>query len=321
MTPALSWRWYRKVGKTPHRRVGSRPPVPPFLGELGNSRIHRQRDKFLVPKGRTEVNFKRKHVADWRTILTWKSITMATATESKQKMRKAVPERKWRVNKETPLWTPRKRSGLQQFVMCWRVVSGSLQSNTFAICHRLEVVFSGALLLGSFSIPSLVRQAVHRHDWRPWWFNQIYPEYSTEGIDELLTGSLVSLTLPLTMLTNYLLEIQIQVSTGLMRTGSWSGTCALEPNCLGSTPDLLHTSYQIRKGVCQGCILSPCFFNFYVEYIMRNARLEEAQAGIKIARRNINNLRYADVTTLTAKREEELESLLMKVKEEVKKLA
>ena len=87
----------------------------------------------------------------------------------------------------------------------------------------------------------------------------------------------------------------------------------------GFNPDLLHTSYQIRKGVCQGCILSPCFFNFYVEYIMRNARLEEAQAGIKIAWRNINNLRYADDTTLMAQREE-LESLLMKVKEESEKV-
>ena len=74
--------------------------------------------------------------------------------------------------------------------------------------------------------------------------------------------------------------------------------------------------FQIGKGVCQGCILSPCLFNFYAEYIMRNARLEEAQAGIKIAGRNINNLRYADDTTLMAEREEELKSLLMKVKEE-----
>ena len=74
--------------------------------------------------------------------------------------------------------------------------------------------------------------------------------------------------------------------------------------------------FQIGKGVCQGCILSPCLFNFYAEYIMRNSRLEEAQAGIKIARRNINNLRYADDTTLMAEREEELKSLLMKVKEE-----
>ena len=71
----------------------------------------------------------------------------------------------------------------------------------------------------------------------------------------------------------------------------------------------------------QGCILSPCLFNFYAEYIMRNAGLEEAQAGIKIARRNINNLRYADETTLMAESEEELKSLLMKVKRRVKKLA
>ena len=72
---------------------------------------------------------------------------------------------------------------------------------------------------------------------------------------------------------------------------------------------------QIEKGVHQGCILSPCLFNFYAEYIMRSAGLEETQAGIKIAGRNINNLRYADDTTLTAEREE-LKSLLMKVKEE-----
>ena len=70
--------------------------------------------------------------------------------------------------------------------------------------------------------------------------------------------------------------------------------------------------FQIGKGVRQGCILSPCLFNLYAEYIMRNPRLDEAQAGIKIARRNINNLRYADDTTLMA--ESELKSLLMKVK-------
>ena len=74
--------------------------------------------------------------------------------------------------------------------------------------------------------------------------------------------------------------------------------------------------FQIGKGVHQSCILSPCLFNFYAEYIMRNAGLEEAQAGIKIARRNINNLRHADDTTLMAESEEELKSLLMKVKEE-----
>ena len=79
--------------------------------------------------------------------------------------------------------------------------------------------------------------------------------------------------------------------------------------------------FQIWKGVCQGCILSPYLFNFYAEYIMRNAGLDEAQAGIKISGRNINNLRYADDTTLMAESEEELKHLLMKVKEEVKKLA
>ena len=74
--------------------------------------------------------------------------------------------------------------------------------------------------------------------------------------------------------------------------------------------------FQIGKGVCQGCILTPCFLNLYAEYIMRNAGLEEAQAGIKIAGRNINNLRYADDTTVLAESEGELKSLVMKVKEE-----
>ena len=78
--------------------------------------------------------------------------------------------------------------------------------------------------------------------------------------------------------------------------------------------------FQIGKGVRQVCILSPCLFNFYAEYIMRNAGLEEAEAGIKIARRNINNLRYADDTTLMAESEEELKSLLMKVKEQSEKV-
>ena len=76
---------------------------------------------------------------------------------------------------------------------------------------------------------------------------------------------------------------------------------------------------QIGKGVHQGCILSICLFNLYTEYIMQNARLDEAQAGIKISRRNINNLRYADNTTLRAENKEELKSLLMKVKEESEK--
>ena len=77
--------------------------------------------------------------------------------------------------------------------------------------------------------------------------------------------------------------------------------------------------FQIGKGVHQGCILSPCLFNLHVEYIVQNALMDEAQAGINIARRNINNLRYADDTTLMAEREEELRSLLMKVKEESEK--
>ena len=86
---------------------------------------------------------------------------------------------------------------------------------------------------------------------------------------------------------------------------------------LGSTVQTGHGTtdwFQVGKGVRQGCILSPCLFNFYAEYIIRNAGLEEAQAGIKIAGRNINNLIYADDTTLMAEREEELKSLLRKLK-------
>ena len=79
--------------------------------------------------------------------------------------------------------------------------------------------------------------------------------------------------------------------------------------------------FQIGKEVHQGCLLSPCWFNLYAEYLMQNARLDEAQAGIKIARRNINNLRYADDTILMAESEEELKSLLMRMKEESEKLA
>ena len=79
--------------------------------------------------------------------------------------------------------------------------------------------------------------------------------------------------------------------------------------------------FKIGKGVCQVCILSPCLFSLYAEYIMRNTGLEEAQAGIKIAGRNINNLRYVDDTTLMAESEEELKSLLMTLKERVKELA
>ena len=84
--------------------------------------------------------------------------------------------------------------------------------------------------------------------------------------------------------------------------------------------DQVQLWFQIGKGVRQGCILLPCLFNLCAQYIMRNAGLEEAQAGIKIAGRNINNLRYADDTTLMAESEEELKSLLMKVKEESEKV-
>ena len=86
----------------------------------------------------------------------------------------------------------------------------------------------------------------------------------------------------------------------------------------GTTDWKGNTGKEIGKGVRQGCILSPCLFNFYAEYMMRNAGLEEVQAGIKIAGRNINNIRFADDTTLMAENEEKLKSLLLKVKEESK---
>ena len=102
-------------------------------------------------------------------------------------------------------------------------------------------------------------------------------------------------------------------------------TCLLR-NLYASQEATIRTGYgttdwfQIGKGLCQGCVLSPCLFNLYVEYIMRNAGLEETQAGIKIAGRNMNNLRYADDTTLMAESEEELKSLLMKVQVESEKV-
>ena len=85
-------------------------------------------------------------------------------------------------------------------------------------------------------------------------------------------------------------------------------------------PDMEQQTGSVGKGVCQGCKLSPCLFNFYAEYIMRNAGLEEAQAGIKISRRNINNLSYTHDTTLMTESKEELKILLMKVKEESEKV-
>ena len=102
-------------------------------------------------------------------------------------------------------------------------------------------------------------------------------------------------------------------------------TCLLRNLCAGqeATVGTGHGTtdwFQIGKGVRQGCVLSPCLFNLYAEYIMRKTRLDEAQAGIKIAGRNIDNLRYADDTTLMAESEEELKSLLMKAKEESEKV-
>ena len=102
-------------------------------------------------------------------------------------------------------------------------------------------------------------------------------------------------------------------------------TCLLRNLCAGqeATVRTGHGTtdwFQIGKEVCQGCILSPCLFNLYAEYIMRNAGLEKAQARLKIARRNINNLRYADDTTLMAESEEELKSFLMEVKKESEKV-
>ena len=101
-------------------------------------------------------------------------------------------------------------------------------------------------------------------------------------------------------------------------------TCLLRNQCAGeeATVRTGHGTtnlFQIGKAVCQGCILPPCLFNFYEEYVMQNAGLENSQAGIKIARRNINNLRYADNTTLMARSREELKSLLIRVKEESEK--
>ena len=110
---------------------------------------------------------------------------------------------------------------------------------------------------------------------------------------------------------------------GNTRPPIWSGFLRNLYACQEATVRTGHGKtdwFQIGKGVCQGCILSPCLFNLYTEYIMRNAGLEEIQAGIKFARRNINNLRYADDTTLMAESEEKLKSLLMKVKEDSEKV-
>ena len=118
--------------------------------------------------------------------------------------------------------------------------------------------------------------------------------------------------------TNYgkFLEMGISEHTTCLLRNLYSGQEATVRTGHGTTD-----WFQIGKGVRQGCILSPCLFNLYAEYIMRNAGLDETQARIKIARRNINNLRYADDTTLVAESKEELKNLLMKVKEESENLA
>ena len=134
------------------------------------------------------------------------------------------------------------------------------------------------------------------------------------------TLALLTMPKPLTVwiTTNYgkFLEMGISEHTTCLLRNLYSGQEATVRTGHGTTD-----WFQIGKGVRQGCILSPCLFNLYAEYIMRNAGLDETQARIKIARRNINNLRYADDTTLVAESKEELKNLLMKVKEESENLA
>ena len=141
-----------------------------------------------------------------------------------------------------------------------------------------------------------------------------------ESFRETYTSALLTMPKPLTVwLTincgKFFQEMGIRDHLTCLLRNLYAGQEATVRTGHGTTDWL-----QIGKGVRQGCILSPCLFNFYAEYIMRNAGLEEAQAGIKIAGRNSNNLRYADDTTLMAESEEELKSLLMKVKEESEKV-
>ena len=134
----------------------------------------------------------------------------------------------------------------------------------------------------------------------------------------------ISISASLTMLKPLTVCIKTNYGKFLKRWGYHHFTCLLR-NLYAGQEATVRTGHgttdwlQIGKGVHQGCILSPCLFNLYAEYIMWNARLDEAQAGIKIARRNINNLRYADDTTLMTESEEELKSLLMNVKDESEK--
>ena len=133
------------------------------------------------------------------------------------------------------------------------------------------------------------------------------------------TSALLTIPKPLTVWNNKLWKILKEIGipdhlTCLLRN-LYAGQEATVRTGHGTTD-----GFQIGKGVYQGCILSPCLFNLYAEYIMKNTGLEETQAGIKIVERNINNLRYTDYTTLMAESEEELKSLLMKVKEESEKV-
>ena len=134
------------------------------------------------------------------------------------------------------------------------------------------------------------------------------------------TYALLTMTKPLTVwiTTNWkiLQETGVQNNLTCLLRNLYAGQEAIVRTGHGTTD-----WFQIGKGVCQGCILSPCLFNFYSEYIMRKAGLDEAQAGIKIAGRNINILRYADDTIIMAESEEELKSLLMIVKEESEKIS
>ena len=140
-----------------------------------------------------------------------------------------------------------------------------------------------------------------------------------ESSRKISTSALLTMLKPLTMwiTTNWKILQQMGIPDHL--------TCLLRSLYAGqeATVRTGHGKtdwFQIGKGVHQGCILSPCLFNLYADYIMRNAGLDEAQAGIKIARRNINNIRYADDTSLMAESEEEIKSLLMKVREESEKV-
>ena len=139
-----------------------------------------------------------------------------------------------------------------------------------------------------------------------------------ESSRKISISTLLTMPKPLTVDHNKLWKILKEMGTPdhftCVLRNLYAGQEAAGRTGHGTTDQL-----QIGKGVCQGCILSPCLFNLYAEYIMRNAGLEEAQVGIKIARRNNNNLRYADDTTLMVGSQEELKNLLMKVKEESEK--